>query len=86
MKAKVTKVRPAVGRFADANVIEFKVGNETFSVVIEPGQDVKQRMSEIVAETRRMRRQVVSAAKELQELKKLEGQEIDLPDEAKLRF
>lgn len=79
--AKVTKVGISDGPFPLQCKIEFTVGDETFVAVIKPGQDVKQRMIKAVAEAHNMREYVITATKQLQALKTLEGQEIDIAEE-----
>ncbi len=78
MKAKITKVRAAAGIIADANVIEFIVGPQSYNVVISPGQNIKSRMRQVIREDRKARTRIAAARVELGKLKELEGQEIDL--------
>lgn len=78
MKAKITKVRAAAGIIADSNVIEFTVGPQSYDVVISPGQNIKSRMRQVIKQDIKARYRIAAARVELEKLKKLEGQEIDL--------
>jgi len=78
MKAHITKIRLSASPFEKGIVVEFRARNMPHLVLVYPGDDLKARMRESIANMRAVREGKKEAKKLLTELKPLEGTTIDL--------